>query len=91
MIMMNNYDYSSYFALSEQDATVLVDRLRVGMSIITFNAKRLSGYCYYLLSLHQRFRRKVLHKRNLGLQEPRVDSKQMGQILEFFLQMDGQS
>ena len=61
------------------------------MSIITFNAERLRGYCFYLLSLHQRFRRDVLHKTNVGLQEPRVNSKQMALILEFFLQMDGQS
>ena len=92
-MMMNNYKYSDPdgFSLCEQDAEELATRLQVGKSIITFNADRLRGHCPYLLGLHEWFRRHILHRRDVALPEPTLNSKQMAIALEFYLQMDGQS
>jgi hypothetical protein len=89
--MMNNYKYSNYalFTLSEQDANELAARLRVHMSIITFNAVQLRGKCYDLCAMHESFRQNVLHKKDVALKEPPFYSKQMAIVLEFFLQIDG--
>jgi hypothetical protein len=76
--------------LSEQDTEELAGRLRVGKSIITFNADRLRSNCYTLLALHESFRRHVLCQRDVALGEPALNSKQMAIVLEFYLQIDGQ-
>jgi len=93
LVMLNNYKYSDQdgFSLSQQDAEELAVRLKVGMSIITFNADRLRGICYSLLAFHESFRRNVLQKRDVALNEPTLNSKQMVIALEFYLQMDGMS
>lgn len=89
-MLMENYDYSNGgFSLSQQDAEELAARLHIGLSIITFNADQLRGICYYLLILHESFRRNVLEKRDSALQEPTLNSKQMAIALEFYLQIDG--
>jgi hypothetical protein len=91
--MMNNYNYSDNdgFSLSEQDAEELATRLQVGKSIITFNATKLRGICSTMLTLHESFRRNVLWKNDVALNEPTLNSKQMAMALEFFLQIDGKS
>ena len=58
------------------------------MSIITFNAERLSGISYFLCELHEPFRRRVLRKPDVALKEPTLNSKQMALALEFYLQID---
>ena len=77
------------FSLREQDAVDLASRLRVNMSIIHFNADRLAGHSYYLLALHESYRRDVLGKKDVALKEPTLNSKRMAVALEFYLQMDG--
>ncbi len=92
-MLMNNYKYSNNegFQLSEQDVEDLAGRLRVGKSIITFNADRLRGICYYLMALHESFRRKIhRYKRDVASNELILNSKQMALVLEFYLQIDGQ-
>ncbi|CAF3228217.1 unnamed protein product [Rotaria sp. Silwood2] len=88
LMMMNKYNYYDAFSLSEQDAEELAVRLKVGKSIITFNADRLRGICCFLLTLHETFRRNVLLKEDIALKEPTLNSKQMAMALEFYLQMD---
>ena len=90
-MLMTNYTYSSNdgFSLSERDAEQLAERLQVGKSIITFNAEQLRRICHSLLSMHESFRRNILHKRDVALKEPTLNSKQMALALEFFLQIDG--
>jgi hypothetical protein len=92
LMLMNSYQYSCNdgFTLSEQDTEELATRLRVGKSIITFNADRLRSNCYTLLALHESFRRHVLCQRDVALGEPALNSKQMAIVLEFYLQIDGQ-
>ena len=91
LMMMNNYKYSKNdeFTLSEEDAKELAARLHVGLSIITFNAERLRGICYSLMELHKLFRRNILEKGYVSLEQPILNSKQMTNALEFYLQMDG--
>jgi len=91
LTMMNNYDYSKNeeFTLSEEDAQELAARLHVGLSIITFNAERLRSVCYSLMELHELFRRNILQKEYVALEQPIFNSKQMTIALEFYLQMDG--
>ena len=93
LMLMNNYNYSTNdgFTLLEQDAKELAARLCVDLSIITFNAERLRSHCYYLLALHESFRRKILRERDVALREPVLNSKQMAVALEFYLQIDGMS
>ena len=87
---LNNYHYgNNEFRLSEQDARELATRLHAGMSIITFNADRLSSIADFFLGLHESFRRKVLKKKDVALKEPTLNSKQMAIALEFYLQIDG--
>ncbi|CAF4171123.1 unnamed protein product, partial [Rotaria sordida] len=88
LMMMNKYDYSDSFSLSEQDAEELATRLQIGKSIITFNADRLRGICCTLLALHELFRQTVLLKRDVALKEPIFNSKQITIALEFYLQID---
>ncbi|CAF1548429.1 unnamed protein product, partial [Rotaria sordida] len=88
LMMMNKYDYSDGFSLSEQDAEELATRLQIGKSIITFNADRLRGICCTLLALHELFRQIVLYKRDVALKEPIFNSKQITVALEFYLQID---
>ncbi|CAF3328711.1 unnamed protein product [Rotaria sp. Silwood2] len=88
-MMMNKYNYYDTFSLSEQDAEELAMRLKVGKSIITFNADQLRGICSFLLTLHEYFRRNVLFKKDIALKEPTLNSKQMAMALEFYLQIDG--
>ena len=89
LMMLNNYRYAkTEFRLSAQDAEELAARLRVGMSIITFNAQRLSGISYFFCELHESFRRRVLRKPDVALKEPTLNSKQMALALEFYLQID---
>ena len=89
LMIVNNYQYSYHgFTLSTQDIEELAARLRVGESIITFNADRLRGISYFLCQLHESFRRHILHKKDVALKEPRLNSKQMALALEFYLQID---
>jgi hypothetical protein len=90
LMLMEKYDYSDDFSLSEQDVEELATRLRVGKSIITFNADHLRGHFGYLFQLHEWFRRNVLKKPDVGLKETTLSSKQMALALEFYLQIDGQ-
>ncbi|CAF2116443.1 unnamed protein product [Rotaria magnacalcarata] len=60
----------------------------VDESIILFNADRLHGICYILLSFHESFRRHVLEKKDVALKEPTLNSNQMAIALEFYLQID---
>ena len=63
LMMLNKYPFSrTGFKLSKQDAEELAARLRVGMSIITFNAEQLCGISHFLCALHESFRQKILHK-----------------------------
>ncbi|CAF1570662.1 unnamed protein product, partial [Rotaria sordida] len=89
LMLMNKYNYSDGFSLSEQDADELASRLQVGKSIITFNAQRLRSICHALLAFHELFRRYVLCKSDVALKEPTLNSKQMAMALEFYLQIDG--
>ncbi|CAF4181423.1 unnamed protein product, partial [Rotaria sordida] len=59
LMLMNKYNYSDGFSLSEQDANELASRLQVGKSIIIFNAQRLRSICHTLIAFHQSFRRYV--------------------------------
>ncbi|CAF4696417.1 unnamed protein product, partial [Rotaria sp. Silwood2] len=88
LIIMNKYNYSNEFSLSEQDAEELASRLQVGKSIITFNADRLRGICHTLLAYHELFRRTILFQSDVPLNEPTLNSKQMALALEFYLQID---
>ncbi|CAF1481360.1 unnamed protein product [Adineta steineri] len=89
ILMMNDYKYSNDgFTLMEQDVEDLTAHLLVGKSIVTFNADRLRGICYYFLALHGSFRRKVLKNRDRTLKNPVLNSKQMAILLEFYLQID---
>ncbi|CAF1517477.1 unnamed protein product, partial [Rotaria sordida] len=88
LMLMNQYDYSDGFSLSEQDANELASRLQVGKSIITFNAQRLRSICHTLLAFHESFRRYVLCKSDVALKEPTPNSRQMAMVLEFYLQID---
>ena len=92
-MMIDTYNYSTNdgFTLIEQDAEELAARLCVDLSIITFNAERFRRTCYSLLTMHESFRRNVLHKRDVALKEPVLSSKQMAVALEFYLQIDGMS
>ena len=67
----------------------MTTRLCTSVSIITFNADRLCGICSFLLTLHESFRRNVLEKRDMALEEPTLNWKQMAIALEFYLQIDG--
>ncbi|CAF1512793.1 unnamed protein product [Rotaria sordida] len=89
LMLMNKYNYSDEFSLSEQDANELASRLQVGKSIITFNAQRLRTICHTLLAFHESFRRYVLCKSDVALKEPTPNSRQMAMALEFYLQIDG--
>ena len=98
IMIMNKYDYSNNngdnddeFTLSEKDAEELSVRLRVGKSIITFNAYQLRGISYTLLAFYESFQKNVLHKANVAFHQPPFNSKQMAILLEFYLQMDGLS
>ncbi|CAF1266381.1 unnamed protein product [Rotaria sordida] len=88
LMLMNKYNYSDEFSLSEQDANELASRLQVGKSIITFNAQQLRSICHTLLVFHESFRRYVLCKSDVALKEPTLNSKQMAIALEFYLQID---
>ncbi|CAF1508620.1 unnamed protein product, partial [Rotaria sordida] len=81
LMLMNKYNYSDEFSLSEQDANELASRLQVGKSIITFNAQRLRSICHTLLAFHESFRRHVLCKSDVALKEPTPNSKQMAMAL----------
>ncbi|CAF1525959.1 unnamed protein product [Rotaria sordida] len=89
LMLMNKYNYSDEFSLSEHDANELASRLQVGKSIITFNAQRLHSICHTLLAFHESFRRHVLCKSDVALKEPTPNSRQMAMALEFYLQIDG--
>ena len=89
LMLMNKYEYGVAFALNEEDAQALATRLRVDMSIITFNANLLRGLISGTLIMRDSYRRRVLGKKDLGIREPTLNSKQMAIALEFFLQIDG--
>lgn len=91
LMLMNNYRFAkTEFQLSKQDAEELAARLRVSMTIITFNADRLRGISQFLCLLHESFRRKILRKPDVALKEPTLNSKQMAVALEFYLQIDSE-
>ncbi|CAF3465460.1 unnamed protein product [Rotaria socialis] len=87
-ILNNIYDSREPFCLSSEDTKELSTRLQVSESIIICNANRLRVICERLLELRQYFRRKVLERPDVALNEPTLNSKQMSLILEFFLQID---
>ena len=87
--MMNKYEYGVAFALNEEDAQALATRLRVHLSIITFNANLLRGLISGMLIMRDAYRRHVLGHKDLGIKDPMLNSKQMAIALEFFLQIDG--
>ena len=89
--ILDTYDGTDDFSISQQDALDLADRLHVDLSIILFNAQRLRSYCLYFLQLHERFRRKVLRSLRPSIlpDAKQFTSIQMSYLLEFYLQMDG--
>ncbi|CAF1406327.1 unnamed protein product [Rotaria sordida] len=89
LMLMNMYKYGDdIFSLSEEDVEKLARHLKVGKSIITFNADRFHSICCTLLALHELFRRNILCMPDRALQEPAFNSKQMAIALEFYLQID---
>lgn len=91
LMFMNNYRFAKTgFRLLKEDAEELAARLRVGMSIITFNAERLSGISHFFCQLHETFRLKILRVPCIRLKEPTLNSKQMALALEFYLQIDSE-
>ena len=89
LTMMKQYEYSDDFALLQDDAEALATRLRVGLSIVTFNATQLRGNGCVFLSAYDVFRRNVLGKHSLLAKDSTLTSKAMALALEYFLQMDG--
>lgn len=87
--MMMRYDHERVYAISLEDCQALAERLRVGMSIITFNADRLRDICRYFLELHEQYRRHTSFRSKVSAEEPSLSSSLMAVALEFFLQMDG--
>ncbi|CAF1484015.1 unnamed protein product [Rotaria sordida] len=88
LMLMNMYEYGDIFSLSEEDVEKLARHLKVGKSIITFNADRFRSICCILLAWHELFRRNILCMPDRALQEPTLNSKQMAIALEFYLQID---
>jgi hypothetical protein len=91
---MNKYQHRCFeaFTLSPADQDELATRLRVGPSILTFNADRLRGHYHFFGALHESFRHTILKdKRYVVLKEGPLTSKQMAVLLEFYLQIDGKS
>ena len=88
-IVTNIDDRHEPFCLSPKDIQELSTRLQVKESIITGNANRLRVICELLLALHEYFRRNILVRRDVALEHPTLNSKQMSLLLEFFLQIDG--
>jgi len=94
LLLMNNYNFydTRGLALSQQDIEELATRLRVGPSIITFNAERLRGHFHSFGVLHESFQEKILEKTRITVKNGLpFTSKQMALALEFYLQMDGKS
>lgn len=87
-----NNDHSSATdepCLSQEDAQEMAQRLQVDSSIVTFNAFRLRDICTAFLLDYERYQRDVLGKVNVPSEELQLPSKEMTQVLEFFLQIDG--
>lgn len=94
LMLLNNYRYRLVegFTLSSFDIEELATRLRVGPSILTFNADRLRRHYHVFGALHEYFRKTVLEdNRYVVLKEGPLNSKQMALLLEFYLQIDGKS
>ena len=91
MAMVKEYKYWDDCSLCEHDAEEMARQLQVGISIILFNADRFRGICCVLLAIRAVFRRDFLRKKDVCLEAPTFTSKQMVMVLEFFLQMDGES
>ena len=85
----NQYPYAASLTLSEEDAHALATRLQVNLSIVTCNANRLRQISEDLLVMRDEYQRRVLEMTHLGINDPRLSSKQMVTAVEFFLQMDG--
>jgi len=47
--LLFRYDHHKDYSILLEDCRALAERWRVGMSIITFNADRHRGICYYFL------------------------------------------
>ncbi|CAF1366575.1 unnamed protein product [Rotaria sordida] len=88
LMLMETYEYGDKFSLSKEDVEELATRLKVGKSIITFNADRFRSICCTLLAFHESFRRNILCMPDSVIQEPTLTSKQMAIVLEFYLQID---
>ena len=88
---MTRYDHQRVYAISLEDCQALSERLRVGMSIITFNADRLRDICYTFIDLHERYRKRTSFRSKMSAEESSFPSSLMAVALEFFLQMDGNS
>lgn len=88
IMLMNQYSYSNKFHFLENDAEELAQRLKIPKSIITFNAERLRSHTVVFCAAYKHFRRNVLRKKDKALAEPVLNSKQMAQALEFYLQID---
>lgn len=91
LLLANNYRFGTDgFCLSRLDAEELATRLRVGISIITYNANYFRALCQLFLALRQSFREQILQKKGVAAGELALKSKQMTVALEFYLQMDGE-
>ena len=91
LTLMDSYNYSGMFSLSEQDISELSRRLRVPKSILVSNAQRLRSICYALLAIYEAFRHLIYREDDHVYQIFDFDTEQMTVALEFFLQMDSMS
>ena len=91
LTLMESYNYSGHFSLTEENISELSQRLRVPKSMLVFNAQRLRSICHTLLAIYEAFRHLVFHDENHAFQNLNFNSQQMAIALEFFLQIDGKS
>lgn len=92
--LMHNYRYSFLegFMVSPSDLEDLATRLRVELSILTYNVDRLRSHCHIFGLLHESYRKTILEdSRHVVLRTGPLNSQQMALALEFYLQIDGKS
>ena len=90
--VMKEYRYgplNGFHYLTQKDAEDMATRLQVDLSIIIFNAHELSGLCELVCHYHEHYRRTILRQPDSSVKgSTTLNSKQMVETLEFFLQMD---
>lgn len=86
--LMSRYDYQGPFSVSFDDCQALADRLRVDLSILTFNEDRLHRICLYFLDLHEQYHKHKSFPAKVSAAEPSLSSSLMAIPLEFCLQID---